>query len=117
MELQKATHQFKLEQWRKIVAECRSSSLTVKEWCRENGISLQTYYRWQKQVWDSGMQNCEVTLPRANEIQFAEYPTPMSITSGNTAVILRFGEFTAEIQNGAAPEAIESTILALKKLC
>lgn len=115
MELQKATHRFKLEHWRRIVGECRSSELTVKEWCRQNEISLQTYYRWQKKVWDSGVESYELSLNRPNEIQFAEYHA--TSIAGGTAVILRLGEITVEIQNGAEQEVIANTILALKKLC
>ena len=115
MELQKTKHQMKLEQWKRIVYECRNSGLAVKTWCEENRINVSTYYRWQKKVWDSGIESSELALKRPNEIQFAEYHT--TSIAGGTAVILHFGEITVEIQNGAERETIESTIHALKKLC
>ncbi len=34
--------------WQERVRSCRSSGLTVKAWCAENGITKQTYYAWEK---------------------------------------------------------------------
>ena len=34
--------------WQDRVQACRSSGQSVEQWCRENGISSKTYYRWEK---------------------------------------------------------------------
>lgn len=62
-ELQALNTQSKLSLWAERIADCRNSSLTVRDWCRENKVSQQTYYKWQRRVFD---------LARQNQPQFAE---------------------------------------------
>ncbi|WP_407919070.1 IS66 family insertion sequence element accessory protein TnpA, partial [Agathobaculum desmolans] len=40
----------RLLEWSQKVAECRSSGMSVKRWCSENGTTPKTYYSWQKKV-------------------------------------------------------------------
>lgn len=35
-------------QWYKIVLEANSSSLSKKEWCKQNSISPKSFYNWQR---------------------------------------------------------------------
>ena len=37
-------------QWYEIVLEANSSSLSKKEWCRQNGVSLDILYYWQHKL-------------------------------------------------------------------
>ena len=46
-ELQTVNQQNKLALWTGRIREGRNSGHNVKEWCQENGICEQTYYRWQ----------------------------------------------------------------------
>ena len=34
--------------WQERIKACRSSGMTVKAWCKQNGITKQTYYAWEK---------------------------------------------------------------------
>ena len=34
--------------WQERIKACRSSGMTVKDWCKKNGITKQTYYAWEK---------------------------------------------------------------------
>jgi len=43
-------HQAALGGWAERVRECRSSGVSVKEWCKEQGIDRRTYYRWEREV-------------------------------------------------------------------
>lgn len=110
MELQKTKHQIRLEQWRRIVYECRNSDLTVKSWCAENGINVGTYYRWQKKVWESETQSPAIIRPASESMTFAEYKPPAYGNNSGTAVILQIGSICLEIQNGASPETIEAVM-------
>ena len=33
-----------MKEWAAMVRECRSSGLTVKNWCMNNGVNIKTYY-------------------------------------------------------------------------
>ena len=43
-------HRQKLVEWQEKVAACRSSGLQVRAWCSQEGISVQTYYRWEREI-------------------------------------------------------------------
>ena len=44
-------------QWTERISACRSSGMKVKDWCRENGVSLGSYYRWQRRLYEMAVQN------------------------------------------------------------
>lgn len=50
-ELQTMNGQNKLALWAERVSACRSSDLSVRDWCKENDICEQTYYRWQRKLY------------------------------------------------------------------
>ena len=36
--------------WKQRIIECRSSGMSVKEWCKEQGLDFTTYYRWERKI-------------------------------------------------------------------
>ena len=38
----------RMQEWSTRIAECRSSGMSVRAWCKEQGIAIQTYYHWEK---------------------------------------------------------------------
>lgn len=57
--LQTVNQQRKLSEWAERVSECRNSGLSVKTWCRENGVSEQTYYKWQRRLYELAQNQAE----------------------------------------------------------
>ena len=106
-ELQTLNQQNKLAIWAERVTECRNSGLKVKDWCKENGISEQTYYRWQKRIY-------ELSQPK-HEVNFAEI-TPNHSVYSTAAVTLRINGIEADIYTGADTAIIE-TVLRVLKTC
>ena len=51
-ELQTLNGQNKLALWAERISECRNSGQNVKTWCKENGICEQTYYKWQRRLFE-----------------------------------------------------------------
>ncbi len=43
-------HQAKLQEWTVAIQDCRSSGLSVKQWCRNRGVTTATYYRWEREL-------------------------------------------------------------------
>ncbi len=107
-ELQTRTTQNKLALWAGRISECRNSGQNVKVWCKENGICEQTYYRWQKRLFEMAKAQ--------QEIQFAEVTPVQPVRSGNIAVTLRIAGAEANICNGA-DAAIVETVLRVLKSC
>lgn len=114
MKLQDAKREAVLQQWREMVYDCRSSGQTVAAWCREHSMPTATYYRGQKLVWEEESRKLpeKVTgaqMIRAEERQLAPvdfepvpYHEPQQADAAEAAqIILRKGEWSIEIRNGA----------------
>ena len=48
MDVRAIKHATKLSEWSERIRVCRSSGIPVKTWCEENGISIKSYYRWER---------------------------------------------------------------------
>ena len=42
--------QIRRSQWEQIVLEANKSAISKKDWCRQNGINLKSFYYWQKKI-------------------------------------------------------------------
>ena len=107
-ELQTMNQQNKLALWAGRISECRSSGQNVKVWCKENGICEQTYYRWQKRLFEMAKAQ--------QEVQFAEVTPVQSVRSANVAVTVRIAGAEADIHSGADTATAE-TVLRILKSC
>ena len=107
-ELQTVNQQNKLTLWAGRISECRNSGMAVKVWCRENGVCEQTYYKWQKRLFEMAQAQ--------QEVQFAEVTPARSIRSDNVAVTVRLAGAEADIHSGADVATVE-TVLRFLKSC
>ena len=101
--LRKMNQENNLAIWTKRVQACRSSGLSVKQWCTENGIVPNTYFRWQRKVFDGMQSETDVF-----------YEVPLSRSSGRAAVSIQFNGLTAMIHHGADEETILATLRAMR---
>lgn len=67
----KVRQHFKREEWKSIISECRASGMTVKAWCKANGIVEQTYYKNLKKLREEMIEN----LPAPVATDICEKPT------------------------------------------
>ena len=51
-------------EWAEEIAECRSSCMQIKEWCRMKGISCSTYYRRLRIVREEFLEQSEEMQPK-----------------------------------------------------
>ena len=107
-DLQTLNGQNKLALWAGRISECRSSGQNVKVWCKENGICEQTYYRWQKRLFEMAQAQ--------QEVQFAEVTPVQFVRSANVAVTVRIAGAEADIHSGADTATVE-TVLRILKSC
>lgn len=114
MKLQDAKREAVLQQWREMVHDCRNSGQTVAAWCRERGMPVATYYRRQRLVWEQENRKLPVKSIGPQMIQTEERqlvpvnfePVPYreaqpADTVEAAQIILRKGEWSIEIRNGA----------------
>ena len=105
-DLQTLNGQHKLALWAGRISECRSSGMTVKIWCRENGVCEQTYYKWQKRLFEMSQAQ--------QEVQFAEVTPVQPVRCGNVAVTVRIAGAEADICSGADAATVETVLRVLK---
>ena len=109
-DLQTLNSQNRLALWAERISACRSSGQKVNAWCKANGICEQTYYKWQKRLFE--MAQAE------REVQFVDV-TPVQVHSpchSGVAVTIRISGMEAEIHNGADASTVE-TVLRILKSC
>lgn len=107
-DLQTLNGQNKLAVWAGRISECRSSGQKVKVWCRENGICEQTYYKWQRRVFEMAQEQ--------QEVSFAEVTPLQPVRSGKVAVTVRVAGAEADIHSRADAATVE-TVLRILKSC
>lgn len=104
-DLQTINSQNKLALWAGRISECRNSGQKVKVWCKENGVCEQTYYKWQRRLFELAQMQ--------QKVQFAEV-TP--VQCGNVAVTVRIAGTEADIHSVADVATVE-TVLRILKSC
>lgn len=115
------TFDFTHEDWFKLISNCRHGDLNDREWCKENGISLSTFYRKIKLLKEMGflipdskrgkrslVHNTAVessetnTKPESNANEVFEIPT--EILSSDVA--LPFDELPLRKDEALSPGAV-----------
>lgn len=107
-DLQTLNGQNKLALWVGRISECRGSGQNVKAWCRENGVCEQTYYKWQRRIFEMAQAQ--------QEIQFADVTPVQPARCGNVDVTVRISGAEADIHSGADAATVE-TVLRFLKSC
>ena len=107
-DLQTLNGQNKLALWAGRISECRNSGQNVKAWCRENGICEQTYYKWQKRLFDMAQAQQEARFVEVTPVQ------PTAIAGCSVAVTVRVGGAEADIHSGADAATVEMVLRVLK---
>ena len=105
-DLQTLNGQNKLALWTGRISECRSSGQNVKTWCRENGVCEQTYYKWQRRLFEMAKAQ--------QEVPFAEVTPAQPVRCGNVAVTVRIAGTEADIHSGADAATVETVLRVLK---
>lgn len=104
--LQTLNQQKKIALWSERIAACRNSGDTVKAWCQANVVSVASYYKWQKRLFE---------LTSAQQADFAEI-TPVAASTCDVAVTVRIDGADANIHSGADSETVR-TVLQILKSC
>ena len=105
-DLQTLNGQNKLALWAGRISECRNSGMAVKTWCRENGVNEQTYYKWQRRLFE---------MAQAHQgVQFADITPAPPARSGNVAITVRIAGAEADIHSGADAAIVEMVLRILK---
>ena len=107
-------HQARIQEWGLAIQECRSSGLSVREWCRQRGVTTTTYYRWEREVL-SGIRRKD-TVDHSGAA-FVELPAPQSLRNvSERTVTLNIGNGSIELYQEMSPELLR-TLVELLRTC
>ena len=107
--VQELKHAAKVQEWATRVAECRGSGIGVKAWCREHGISLKTYYNWERQIVKEATR--QYALPAAAQEGMLVRVNPDVMAS----ITIRHGESIITLPVGSSAEAVANLVKALNR--
>ena len=118
MGVQAMKHAALLQEWSTKIAECRSSGMTVKAWCTEQGISAQTYYRWEKRFVEKASQ--QLSLQASTQSGMLMRVNPDALPGGDEAgigsgITIRHGESVITLPAGSSAEAVADLVKALNR--
>ena len=107
-----------LREWSARIAECRNSGKAVKEWCAEQGISVQTYYRWEKRFVEKASQ--QLSLQATTQSGMLMRVNPDALPSGDvnaigSGITIRHGESIITLPSGSSAESIADLVKALNR--
>lgn len=85
-----------MQEWADKIRACRSSSLSVRAWCRENNVPISSFYYWQKKIFNrvSGRESSFVEIPVSEK---SSYGAIARLTVNGIAVELLSGISATEI--------------------
>ena len=107
-------HRVKLQEWAAQMQDCRSSGLSVRAWCRQEGINATTYYRWEREL----LAAAQIVPQQAADVTFAELPA-VKQASCNVAerfATLHIGSASLDIYSGCDVEQLKM-LVNLLRLC
>lgn len=97
--------QQKLSEWAERVSACRNSGCSVRSWCQENDVCVQTYYRCQRRLYNLAQEK--------HEGGFAEI-APIRRTTDSIAITVQIGSLELAVHNGADAASVEAVLRAVK---
>ena len=124
--------------WMNLIKECRASSLSDAEWCRQNGINISTFYATVKKFKKAGV-GLPVKARRGIDALSVEsigdaqekpqtYEEPESISLGDIgiadsaetsdktcAIEIEMGNIKVRVNNGTDPKLLAEMMSVLGK--
>ena len=121
MTVTEAKHQAHLQEWHEKILNCRGSGLGVKGWCRENHVTVTTYYRWEREIFGKAQRGTSGEIALAPAATFAELPVPVpqelpaysSAAPSSLMATIRIRNSTLDVYSGADAKVVEVLCKAL----
>lgn len=131
MDVRAMKHAAKLAEWSERVQACRSSGMTVKEWCEQNHICSKTYYTWERVYLAEVSKQLAIPdrvpgetgqLVRIEPDQLRDEgekgTSRMSVQSkSNEGITLRYGKMSVEMPAGVEIGQVAELMKAMAQLC
>ena len=112
----KARFQYWADALRRCARECAERGISKKQWIEEQGVSVKTFYNWQRRIRKAAAEQMErkAELTETESPVLAELPVARFVAkeeetdaSGfKPAAVVRMGRIEVELSDGALPELL-----------
>ena len=92
--------------------------MSVRAWCKEQGIAIQTYYHWEKRFVTEATRQLSLPIPTQAGILMRVNPDALpngDVNAIDTGITLRHGESVITLPAGSSAEAIADLVKALNR--
>lgn len=123
MDAQKVKRQYHLSKWRPIVQECRTSSMTVKAWCKKNKVSEQQFFYWQRRLREELCTSVQIQGKEHKEHQPTIF-APITVQNHHKEtlqsapfipdLVISIGDYRLELANQTNPELLEALLKVIR---
>jgi transposase-like protein len=114
--------EYRLSHWAQVLKERQESGQSIKAYCRQTGIAVNTYHYWQRKL---RAHACEALMPRGGDLPamaaapkgWAVCETEITDVGRTTAVSIEIGEFRVTATADTDPELLGKVCRVLSGLC
>ena len=113
---------YRLEEWRQIVKQCRESGLSNREFCRMNGISEKTYYYRLRKLREAAVRKEVLNnddFPEANHsttLCKIEIGNEQKHAAEHDRICVRFHGAEIDIPADASPDTLKMIFCVLSEI-
>lgn len=110
------TPQERLEKWNEAICTQKASGLTIKDWCSENGVNLNTYYYYLRRIRDAMLESSGPRLVEMKTNAEDAAPKAADPVSGefHPLVTVRVRDSEIRIGENASLELISAVLEAVR---
>ena len=109
--LEKYVQDIRLKQWSELIEAANRSGQPRIEWLKENGISKDAFYYWQRKVrrYYAEENGLMPAVGNTDKVSLVEVPLarPTSGITAGPAAVIRIGNMAVEISPNASGEFME----------
>ena len=92
--------------------------MSVRGWCKGQGIAIQTYYHWEKRFVSEATR--QLSLPAATQARMLMRVNPDALPSGDvnaigSGITIRHGESIITLPAGSSAESVAELVKALNR--
>lgn len=98
-----------LSEWQQRIIDCQNSGMSVRAWCRENGISPSTYYLNLKKIRESVIRESVLEESRIIPIE-----PPQTEIQPTEEIRIEAGGITVTLPENVSSDRLTAVIAALK---
>ena len=121
MDIKQAKRECNIQRWKTIIEERNATSLSVDEYCRQNGLSRHAYFYWLRIIRRELLKNSETAeLQCTNSRRFVELAVPREDQADTLQVkgsfetaqdlILTLNGVTIRVSEGTSPALLAKTL-------